>query len=112
MAFPLAPSFRTDNVEWDRDQSRVLNGVMLGKTNNTGTVTLTANAGSTTLTLAPGIVGTDTQLFLFPKTANAAAEIGAGTLYISGSSVTNNTFTITHANNAQIDRTYSYQFVG
>lgn len=112
MAFPLAPSFRTDNEEWDRDQSRVLNGAMIGKTNNTGTITLTANSATTTLTLAPGIVGTDTQLFLFPKTANAAAEVGAGTLYISGSSVTNNTFTITHANNAQTDRTYSYQFVG
>lgn len=85
---------------------------MLGKTNNTGTLTLTANAGSTTLTLAPGIVGTDTQLFLFPKTANASAEIGAGTLYVSASSVTSNTFTITHANNAQNDRTYAYMFVG
>jgi hypothetical protein len=43
-------------------------------------------------------------------TANAAAEVGAGTIYISA--VSHRSFTITHANNAQTDRTFGFVCIG
>jgi hypothetical protein len=41
-----------------------------------------------------------------PTTANAAAEIGNGTIYVSSRG--KQTATITHANNSQTDRTFAY----
>jgi hypothetical protein len=43
-------------------------------------------------------------------TANAAAEVGNGTIYVSA--VTNGSFTLTHANNSQVDRTFRYAISG
>jgi hypothetical protein len=45
-----------------------------------------------------------------PTTANAAAEIGNGTLYVS--SRDKQQFTITHASNTQSDRTFGYVVQG
>lgn len=72
-----------------------------------GSVTLTA--GGTT-TVVPNLgASAQTYPFFVPLTANAAAEIGAGTMYVSSRGF--RTFTITHANNAQVDRTFGYQLV-
>lgn len=79
-----------------------------GRSNAVGTVTLTASAATTTVTdnnCASGSVP-----ILVPTTAHAAAEIGNGTIYIS--SVGTKTFTITHANNSQTDRTFLYALQG
>ena len=111
-AFDQVPESMQDLKEWCRKIAVALNGAMQGKTNNTGSVTLTANAGTTTLTEVHGRVGQNTQIFFFPTTANAATEFGAGTLYASARSVANNTFTLTHANNAQTDRTFGYVLIG
>lgn len=98
-------------VEWGRGVANVVNGIMLGKTNNTGELTLTANVGSTTITVASGKVSLGTKVFLSPTTANAATEYGAGTWRYSVDP-DNNQFTITHVNNAQTDRTFGYILVG
>ena len=79
-----------------------------GRSNAVGTVTLTASAANTTVTDNNCASGS-TVLFT-PTTANAAAEIGNGTMYLS--SVANKSFTITHANNAQADRTFRYAIIG
>lgn len=79
-----------------------------GRSNATGTVTLTASQATTTLT--DPRIGTDTVICLVPTTANAAAEVGAGGLYISA--VTAGSATLTHANNAQTDRDFSYSLQG
>lgn len=79
-----------------------------GRTNAAGACTLTASAASTVVS-APNCAA-QSAVFLFPKTANAAAELGNGTAYIS--SVGKQTFTITHANNSQSDRTFSYVCLG
>jgi hypothetical protein len=47
---------------------------------------------------------------LMPTTANAAAEIGNGTIYVSAQG--KQTLTLTHANNGQTDRTYRYVILG
>lgn len=79
-----------------------------GRSNAVGTVTLTVSAATTTVTdnnCAAGSVP-----ILIPTTANAAAEIGNGTMYISA--VANKSFTITHANSATTGRTFLYALHG
>jgi len=110
--FDLVQENSNEPMEWLRKMARVLNGAMRGKTNNTGTVTLTANSATTTLTFSSGQIGNDTVIHFMPTTANAATEFGAGTLYVSARNVAGATFTITHVNNAQADRTFLYTLVG
>lgn len=79
-----------------------------GRSNATGTVTLTPGAATTVVTdnnFAPGSV----PLFE-ATTASAATERGNGTMYISARA--NKTFTITHANSATVDRTFLYVILG
>lgn len=77
-----------------------------GRGNNCSLVTLTANSATTTF-VKSGVSLTD-GVFLFPKTANAATEFGAGTLRAEVTAVSDGkgTIQITHANNAQTDRTF------
>src|SRR3989344_1867966 len=78
-----------------------VNNILKGKTNNTGTVTLAANQSTT---VVPDTrVGDNSCITFMPTTANAAAEIGAGLMYVTLGS---QTFTITHANNAQTNRDF------
>jgi hypothetical protein len=114
MAFLEAPVHLLEPVEWCRRIAKVLNSVMQGKTNNTGSVTLTANAATTVVQLAVGRLGTDTNIQFDPLTANAAAEKAAGTMYVTTAnrSVANSRFTITHANNAQTDREFRFTLIG
>jgi hypothetical protein len=79
-----------------------------GRSNAANQVTLTANAATTTVSFDN--CSADSVPVLTPLTAHAAAEIGAGTLYISA--VANKSFTITHANNAQTDRTFGFVCIG
>ena len=90
---------------------RLVNAIrqlMQGRSNAAGSATLAAGAATTTVTApncAPG-----SQVFLFPKTAHAAAELAAGGFYVSA--VASGAFTLTHANNSQTDRTFSYVCLG
>lgn len=70
-----------------------------------GEVTLTAGVTATTIT-AVGVIAESTVL-LSPLTANAAAALG--TTYVSSRSL--GQFILTHANNAQTDRTFAYAAV-
>ena len=79
-----------------------------GRSNATGIVTLAANASTTTVSDRNCALGS--APLLVPATAHAAAEDGNGTRFVS--SVSNGVFVITHANNAQTDRTYLYAIVG
>ena len=90
------------------DIARVVNNAMQGKINAVGDVTLTANAASTTLTDAR--IGPNSFIYFMPRTANASAEIGAGAFYVSAR--TDGSATLTHANNAQSDRTFAYLVIG
>jgi hypothetical protein len=110
MSFLQAPEYMKEISEWCRRIARVTNQSMQGKTNNTGSVTLTANAASTTVTEAPNKIGDSTVILFMPTTANAVAAMT--NVYVSSRSVSNNTFTITHANTATIDRTFNYILVG
>jgi bifunctional N-acetylglucosamine-1-phosphate-uridyltransferase/glucosamine-1-phosphate-acetyltransferase GlmU-like protein len=79
-----------------------------GRNNATGSVTLAASVTSTVVT--SDIVNDTDTVLLSPMTANAAAEIGAGTAYVSA--VAKGSFTITHANAVSTDRTFRYAVFG
>ncbi|MCC6779766.1 MAG: hypothetical protein IT537_24560 [Hyphomicrobiales bacterium] len=87
---------------------RAVRELFEGRCNAVGTLTLTASASSTVVT-APNC-GAGSTVLLTPKTANAAAEIGNGTLYIA--TVANGSFTVTHANNAFADRSFMWAAFG
>lgn len=85
-----------------------VNAILNGRQNNVGSVTLTAN--TTTTTVTDFRVGADSVITLMPTTANAAAAIA--TTYVSSIDPLTNTFVLTHANNAQTDKTFKYEVTG
>jgi len=79
-----------------------------GRSNAVGSVTL-ATSVATTIVTDKNCAAGSTPLFT-PTTANAAAEMGNGSMYVSA--VANGSFTITHANSATAGRTFLYAIVG
>jgi hypothetical protein len=79
-----------------------------GRSNGVGTFTLAASAATTTVTATN--CGAGSSVLVFPTTAHAAAELAAGGMYIG--TVSNGSFVVTHANNAQADRTFMYAALG
>ena len=86
------------------------NLAMSGKINSVGSITLTANAATSTLTNY--FLGPDSAVFFDPTTANAATEIFGGTMYVLTANRGEGSWTITHANNANADRTFRYVILG
>ena len=79
-----------------------------GRSNAVGQVTLATGSATTVVNdanCAPG-----SSVLFTPVTANAAAEAGNGTMYLS--SVSNKSFTITHANSGTTGRTFLYAILG
>lgn len=88
----------------------VLSQVRRGKMDAITELTLAANAASSTLAwkgLSPQSV-----VIFDPKTANAAAELYGGTMYVLTANRGNDSWTVTHANNAQTDRTFQVCIIG
>ena len=91
-----------------RTTAEVVNGILDGDINATGTFTCAANAATTVVT--DFRAGPSSIILLMPTTANAATETGNGTIFIS--TRTKQSFTVTHANNTQTDRTFGYLVIG
>lgn len=102
----IPPQFLPDDPEWKRKVGSWILEANQGNLNNTGTVTLTANAGTTVVTERRA--GEFSFLGFMPTTANAA--VAQQTMYVSAQG--KQTFTITHTNNAQADRTFTYCILG
>ena len=79
-----------------------------GRSNAVGSVTLATGSATTTVTTANCATGS--VPILVPASANAAAEVGNGTMYVSA--VVNGAFTIAHANSATTGRTFLYGILG
>ena len=93
----------------DKDRTRLVTAVLQlirGRSNASGSVTLTAGATSTAVDFVN--CSQDSQIFLSPRTANAAGALS--TTYISA--VNNKSFTIAHANTASTDRTFGFVVLG
>jgi hypothetical protein len=95
-------------VSWLRKVYEAVNNLMRGKMNCTGTKSL--GAGAATTTLSDQLIGGSSVVLLQPITANAAAELGNGTLYFDPPAA--GSVVIHHANNAQTDRTFNYIVIG
>lgn len=91
----------------ERDPARIVQAIRAqqqGRDDASGTVTLVASAATTTVQ-APNCAETS-EVFLHPKTADAAAEVAGGAMYVS--TIGNGSFVITHKNSASVDRTFSW----
>ncbi len=88
--------------------ARSVNALADGHNDAFAEVTLTANATSTVVDNPR--INESAHIHFTPLTANAAAEYGAGAMYVSARQ--QGSFTISHANNAQTDRTFSYGWNG
>jgi hypothetical protein len=74
------------------------------------TLLVTLAAGATTTVVTAINCSKDSEVFLSPRTANAAAALP--TTYIKSVDILNGSFSITHANNGQTDRTYGVLCIG
>ncbi len=103
--FPPPP-----NDPFSRRMYEVLQQIRSGKLEVVGELTLTAGAASTAVTDIR--VSPQSVIVWHPRTANAAAELAAGTMYITDANMGNGSMVVTHANNAQVDRTFRFAVLG
>lgn len=95
----------------ERDPQKIVDSIIQltqGRQNSIVAVTLRA---SHTTTVVP-FVNCSTACAPLPValTAHAAAELAAGTMYVS--SIGQGTFTVTHASNSQTDRNFLFACLG
>ena len=100
--FRLLPAFGADQ----RGVAEVVNGIMNGKTNNTGLVTFSPHTTTTVITDAR--IGGDSVILLSAKSSHAASEMN----HLFVSSQTTGSATFTHRNTAHADLNYAYIIVG
>ncbi len=107
--FPIAPlRWSMDSLEeWIREVTSVINGLMSGQHNATGTVTLTASSASTTL--ADNRIGRNTKVVLVATTADAAAELAV--LFQTFPNASVGSAVLNHANDTDT-RSYGYVLQG
>ena len=79
-----------------------------GRNNATGIVTL--RAGQVTTVVPAQNCGMGSAVFLFPRTANAAAKVA--TTYVKDADVIKGQFVVTHANSADADQSFYWIATG
>ncbi len=89
----------------EREIAEVVNNVVDGKVNSTGSITLASSGTSTTLTDARA--SRDSVILFMATTANAAAEMD--NLYVTAGS---GSATLTHSAHGNADCTYKYVVLG
>ncbi len=112
MHLPPPPFFSNfgDVMAWARRIHDALFRARQGKLECLAEITLTANSATTTFT---DIRLSNQCVVIFdPKTANAAAELHGGTMYVLTANRGDGSWTITHANNAQTDREFQAAIIG
>lgn len=95
----------------ERDPQRIVDSVIQlnnGRANNVGDCTLTPGQAATVVKFVNCSIGC--RVLLFAQTANAAAALA--TTFITKANIQQGSFTISHAINAQTDRTFSFACVG
>lgn len=105
-------SYRVPILDLANEQFRriheAFSNLFAGKMNCTGTFTCTQNQASTAVT--DPRCGPESVIVYTPTTANASAEVGNGTIYISAKA--DGSFTVTHANSATASRDFDYIIIG
>lgn len=88
--------------------ARSLRELASGRSNAVRTFTLNLSAGTTTVQDDNCAEGS--TVIPIPITANAATELGNGTMYLFATA--NKSFTFAHANSATANRTFRYAILG
>lgn len=92
----------------ETDLVRIVRGIrdlFQGRSDCAGSFTCTANAATTTVTAKN--CGAGSKIVITATTANAATEVGNGTIYVSAKAA--GSFTVTHANSGTTGRTFDYR---
>ena len=96
-----------DEAQHRRMMARAINTLMSGDSNAVLQVTLDPSVATTTV--IDKRISFTTGPMMIPTTANAAAEVAAGSLYVVP---TQGQCVIHHANNTQTDRTFQMALLG
>lgn len=105
---PALTITETASRVWVRQVAEATNNILAGKLNATLLVTLAPNVASTTVTDVR--ISAYSAILFTPLTANAAAELASGGLYVSNRKA--GEATIAHANGAQTDREFNMLIIG
>ena len=105
-SYPTPPRNWSDLNEWCRKLAEAVIGIMDGKINATGSVTLTVSSATTTL--SDRRIGANSVLLFMAATSNAAAARSG--LYVTARD--DGSATLNHASNAQTDKTFGYAVLG
>lgn len=89
----------------ERQLHQAIKDLIEGRSNATGTVTLTVDATETTVTKST--INRDAVVILTPQTATAAAATYHATVASVGGA-----FTVTHDASSATDRTFGYLVIG
>ena len=79
-----------------------------GRSNCSGTFTCATGAATTVVSAKN--CGSGSKIQITPTTANAATEMGNGTIYVGTTAA--GSFTVTHVNSATTGRTFNYVICG
>ena len=101
--FRSLPAFGGDQ----RAVAEVVRGIMDGKTNNTGSITL-AVGGATTTAMTDRRIGPDSVIVFVP--ASTAANADSSRIYTSAQG--QGTATVNHVTNIVANKTYRYAIIG
>lgn len=105
--YDVAPVFMPDSAQHRRKLGESLKNAMAGKINATTSVTLTANATSTTL--IDNRIGANTHITFSPRTADAVTAQISG-LYVASKKAGH--ATLAHASSANTDQTFDVLLIG
>lgn len=104
------PSFdEVADIGWVRRIADAANNLLKGKMNVVLSITLAANAASTTITDAR--ISVYSALILQPMTASAAASLWEAP-YVLATVQNNGSVVLTHSNTADIDKTFNLVILG
>ena len=96
----------TNEKNYER-QNKVIQQLMEGRTNATGTLTL-SGGGATSTSVTARTAGRDTAIFLSPQTASASSA----SAYVPSTDVTAGAFIVHHSSSTSTDRTFYFAALG
>ena len=88
-------------------QNKVIQQLMEGRTNATGTLTL-SGGGATFTSVTARTAGRDTSIFLFPQTATATSA----SAFVPSTDVVAGAFTVHHSSSTSTDRIFYFVALG
>lgn len=105
------PETMTDIPQWVKLIAAKVNQILRGRTNNVGSITLTASSTTTNVTVPIGTFGDRTVFVFMPITSNAADHYN-NKFWVSSSDPLTGTYTITHQSAPHTDSDFRVAYIG